>query len=51
MEEIKDGGAGRHIPTLVLTATLDTSVAARAVEAGARGALSKQIRCQRPLLR
>jgi CheY-like chemotaxis protein len=41
VEGIKDGGAGRHIPTLVLTATLDTSVAARAVEAGARGALSK----------
>jgi CheY-like chemotaxis protein len=39
--EINDGGPGRRIPTLVLTATLETSVAARALEAGARGALSK----------
>jgi CheY-like chemotaxis protein len=43
VEEIHDGGLGNHIPTLVLTATLDTSVAARAVEAGARGALSKVV--------
>jgi CheY-like chemotaxis protein len=43
VEEIHDGGPGNHIPTLVLTATLDTSVAARAVEAGARGALSKVV--------
>jgi DNA-binding NarL/FixJ family response regulator len=41
--EINDGGPGSHIPTLVLTATLETSVAARAVEAGARGALSKVV--------
>lgn len=39
--EINDGGPGRRIPTLVLTATLESSVAARALEAGARGALSK----------
>ena len=41
--EINDGGPGRRIPTLVLTATLETSVAARALEAGARGALSKLV--------
>jgi CheY-like chemotaxis protein len=41
VEEINDGGPGSHIPTLVLTANLETSVAARAVEAGAMGALSK----------
>jgi CheY-like chemotaxis protein len=39
--EIHDGGVGRPIPTLVLTASLDTSVAGRAMEVGARGALSK----------
>jgi CheY-like chemotaxis protein len=39
--EINDGGVGSPIPTLVLTATLESSVAARALEAGARGALSK----------
>ena len=39
--EINDGGPGDHIPTLVLTATLETSVAGRAIEAGARGAFSK----------
>ena len=32
-----------HIPTLVLTAGLDHSVAARAVEAGAQGAQSKAL--------
>jgi CheY-like chemotaxis protein len=41
--EINDGGPGRRIPTLVLAANLDTSVAVRAVEAGARGALSKLV--------
>jgi CheY-like chemotaxis protein len=41
--EIHDGGVGRAIPTLVLTASLETCVAARAVEAGARGALSKLV--------
>ena len=41
--EIKDGGVGSPIPTLVLTASLDTSVAKRAIEAGARGALSKLV--------
>jgi CheY-like chemotaxis protein len=41
--EINNGGPGSPIPTLVLTATLETSVAARAVEAGARGALSKLV--------
>jgi CheY-like chemotaxis protein len=39
--EINDGGPARRIPTVVLTATLESSVAARALEAGARGALSK----------
>jgi CheY-like chemotaxis protein len=39
--EINDGGAGDRIPTMVLTASLDTSVAGQAMESGARGALSK----------
>jgi CheY-like chemotaxis protein len=39
--EINDGGPGDHIPTLVLTASLETSVAGRAMDAGAQGALSK----------
>ena len=39
--EINNGGPGSPIPTLVLAANLETSVAVRAVEAGARGALSK----------
>jgi two-component system, OmpR family, catabolic regulation response regulator CreB len=42
VREINDGGPIR-IPTLVLTAGLDTSVAARAVEAGAQGAQSKVV--------
>ena len=41
--EIHDGGVGSPIPTLVLTAYLDTKVAARAMEAGARGAISKVV--------
>jgi CheY-like chemotaxis protein len=50
--EINNGGVGSHIPTLVLTATLEISVAARAMEAGAQGALSKVVcRCPRPLKR
>jgi two-component system, OmpR family, catabolic regulation response regulator CreB len=40
VREIKDGAA---IPTLVLTAGLDHSVAARAMEAGAQGAQSKMV--------
>jgi two-component system, OmpR family, catabolic regulation response regulator CreB len=43
VREINDGGAGDHIPTLVLTADLDTSVAGRAIEAGAQGAQSKVV--------
>src|SRR5919112_2849103 len=39
--EIHDGGVGSPIPTMVLAASLDTSVAGRAIERGARGALSK----------
>jgi CheY-like chemotaxis protein len=39
--EINDGGVGSPIPTMVLTASLDASVAGRAIEQGARGALSK----------
>jgi CheY-like chemotaxis protein len=35
------GGVGSPIPTLVLTASLDASVAVEALDAGARGALSK----------
>ena len=35
------GGLGSPIPTMVLTASLETSVAGRAIEQGARGALSK----------
>jgi CheY-like chemotaxis protein len=37
------GGASDRIPTLVLTANLDHSVAARAMDAGARGAFSKVV--------
>ena len=43
MGEINDSGPGRRIPTLVLAANLESSVAVRAVEAGARGALSKLV--------
>jgi DNA-binding NarL/FixJ family response regulator len=39
--DIHDGGVGSPIPTLVLTASLDASVAVLAMDAGARGALSK----------
>ena len=39
--EIKDGSVGSPIPTMVLTANLETSVAGRAIENGAKGALSK----------
>ena len=39
--EIHDGGVGSPIPTMVLTASLDASVAGRAMEVGARGALCK----------
>jgi two-component system nitrogen regulation response regulator GlnG len=39
--EIHDGGVGSPIPSMVLTASLETSVAGRAIEQGARGALSK----------
>jgi two-component system catabolic regulation response regulator CreB len=42
VREINDGTPFR-IPTLVLTAGLDHSVAARAVEAGAQGAQSKAV--------
>ena len=41
--EIHDGGVGSPIPTLVLTAYLDHRVAARAMDAGAQGALSKDL--------
>ena len=41
VREIHDGGVGSPIPTLVLTASLDASVAVEALDAGARGALSK----------
>jgi two-component system catabolic regulation response regulator CreB len=42
VREINDGLTD-HIPTLVLTAGLDHSVAAKAVEAGAQGAQSKAV--------
>lgn len=42
VRELNDGEAGR-IPTLVLTAYLDHKVAARAMDVGARGALSKVV--------
>jgi len=42
VREINDG-APVNIPSLVLTAGLDHSVAIRAVEAGAQGALSKVV--------
>jgi CheY-like chemotaxis protein len=38
-----NNGAVPRIPTLVLTAYLDPTVAARAMDAGARGALSKVV--------
>jgi CheY-like chemotaxis protein len=41
--EINDGRVGSPIPTLVLTANLEASVAVRAVQVGARGALSKLV--------
>jgi len=43
VQEINDGGAGNRLPTLVLTANLDNSVAAQAMDAGAKGALSKVV--------
>ena len=42
VRELSDGAGGR-IPTLVLTAYLDHTVAARAMDAGAQGALSKVV--------
>jgi CheY-like chemotaxis protein len=38
-----NNGAATRIPTLVLTAYLDPTVAAQAMDAGARGALSKVV--------
>ena len=43
VREINDGGVGDHQPTLVLTANLKTFVAARALEMGAMGTLSKMV--------
>src|SRR5215204_5728336 len=43
VQEINEGGAGNRLPTLVLTANLDNSVAAQAMDAGAKGALSKVV--------
>ena len=42
VHELNNGAASR-IPTLVLTAYLDHTVAARAMDAGAQGALSKVV--------
>jgi two-component system catabolic regulation response regulator CreB len=41
VREINDGGATGYVPTLVLTASLENSVAVVAMDAGARGAISK----------
>ena len=41
--EIHDGGVGSLIPTLVLMAYLDHTSAAEAMDAGAKGALSKVV--------
>jgi CheY-like chemotaxis protein len=38
-----NGGGSESLPTLVITADLEHSVAARAMEAGARGVLSKMV--------
>jgi two-component system response regulator DevR len=43
VRELHNGDAGAHIPTLVLTAYLDHRVAAQAMDAGAKGALSKMV--------
>ena len=43
---INNGTAGSRIPTLVLTAYLDHEVAAQAMDAGAKGALSKVVSMQ-----
>ena len=40
---MNNDGMTNHFPTLVLTAGLDHSVAARAVEAGAQGARSRAL--------
>jgi DNA-binding NarL/FixJ family response regulator len=49
VREIDDGGAGDRIPTLVLTASLDHTVAARAMDAGAEGAHSKVVSVPEPV--
>src|SRR5215208_694310 len=41
VREINDGGATSYVPTLVVTASLENSVAVVAMDAGARGAISK----------
>ena len=48
VREIHDGGVGSPIPTLVLTAYMDTKVAARAMEYGARGHSPRWSRYRRP---
>jgi DNA-binding NarL/FixJ family response regulator len=47
VRELNDGAASR-VPTLVLTAYLDHEVAALAMDAGARGALSKVVSIPEP---
>jgi len=49
--EIHDVGVGSPIPTLVLTASLEASVAAVARDAGARGRSPSWLRCVRPWTR
>ena len=43
VRELNNGTARSRIPTLVLTASLEHKVAARAMDAGAKGALSKVV--------
>jgi CheY-like chemotaxis protein len=49
--EINDGGVGSPIPTLVLAANLDASVAALAMDAGVRVRSPSWRRCVRPRTR
>ena len=46
--EIHDGGVGSPIPTMVLAARLETSVAGRALEQGSRERSPSWLRCPIP---
>ena len=43
VRELNNGTVRSHIPTLVLTASLEHKVAARAMDAGAKGAFTKVV--------